>query len=210
MKKEATAMDLQERDFVMVIDKSGSMEEEDCPGGLTRFKSAEETTVAVAKKLQALDPDGITVIPFSSTFKVYENTTPDKVSQIFKENQPMGGTILAPVLSNVFKSYLDRKKAGTTKKNGEILVVVTDGAPADEKEVAKTIVNFTKSLDNGDNEYGVLFLQVGKDGGAAKFLKSLDDDLTKQGASHDIVDTKTMEELENIGLTEALLASLND
>lgn len=57
---------------------------------------------------------------------------------------------------------------------------------------------------------GISFLQVGKDSGAHAFLKRLDDDLVKQGAKHDIVDTKTMEELETIGLTEALIAALND
>jgi hypothetical protein len=87
---------------------------------------------------------------------------------------------------------------------------VTDGQPADEKEVAAEIVKFANQLDNGDAEYGIQFLQVGKDAGASAFLKKLDDSLTSQGAKHDIVDTKTMEELESIGLTEALLAALND
>lgn len=201
---------LENRDYVMVIDKSGSMNEMDCPGGKSRWDSCRETTEAVANKLQQWDPDGITVIPFAGSFKIYPNTTPAKVKDVFKENEPLGGTILAPVLKAVFADYIARKKAGTTKANGEILVVVTDGQPSDECEVAKEIVNFTKTLDNGDGEYGIQFLQVGKDAGAAKFLKKLDDDLVSQGAKFDIVDTKTMEELENIGLTEALMASLND
>lgn len=201
---------LENRDYVLVLDKSGSMGETDCPNGQSRWDSAKESTLAIAKKIATLDPDGITVIPFSGTFKVYENTTPDKVSQIFQENEPMGGTTLAPVLKSIFTSYLARKKAGTTKTNGEILLVVTDGQPTDEKEVAKEIVAFGNKLDNADTEYGISFLQVGRDPAAARFLKSLDDDLVKQGAKHDIVDTKTMEELETIGLTEALMAALND
>lgn len=202
--------DLKDRDYVLVIDKSGSMDEKDCPGGQSRFECAQESTLAVARKLAELDPDGIKVIPFSGSFKVYDNTTPEKVKDVFKENQPMGGTLLAPVLQAVFADYLSRKKAGTTKTNGELLVVVTDGCPSDESEVAKSIVKFANQLDNADVEYGIQFLQVGKDPAATKFLKKLDDDLVNQGAKHDIVDTKTMEELESIGLTEALLAALND
>lgn len=201
---------LNNRDFVLVLDKSGSMGDRDCAGGKSRWETAQESTEAIANKVSTYDPDGITVIPFAGTFKEYANTTPAKVKDIFNENEPMGGTILGPVLKSVFSNYLSRKKAGTTKVNGEILVIVTDGAPNDEADVAKEIVNFTKSLDNADGEYGIQFIQVGKDGGAAQFLRRLDDDLVKQGAKFDIVDTKTMDELENIGLTEALLASLND
>lgn len=201
---------LENRDFVIAIDKSGSMGATDTKTGVSRFKDAEETTIAIANKVQPYDADGITVIPFNGSFKVYESVTPAKVADVFKENEPCGGTTLAPVLKAVFKSYDDRKKAGNAKANGEILVVVTDGAPQDENEVAKTIINFTKTLDNGDDEYGILFLQVGKDSGAHAFLVKLDDDLTKMGAKYDIVDCKTMEELEEIGPTAALLAALDD
>lgn len=201
---------LENRDYVLVLDKSGSMEATDTPSGKSRWKEAEESTLAIASKITQYDPDGITVIPFASSFKVYENQTASKVAQVFKENSPMGGTTLAPVLKQVFADYNKRKAAGQTKANGELLIVVTDGQPSDEREVAAEIVKFTKTLSNGDDEYGIQFIQVGKDAEAARFLKKLDDDLTSQGAAHDIVDTKTMEELENVGLTEALMAALDD
>jgi uncharacterized protein YegL len=201
---------LENRDYVLLLDKSGSMEETDCAGGKSRWESARESTEAVASLIQKYDADGIKVIPFASNYKVYDGTTASKVKDIFKENSPMGGTVLAPALKVAFDDYLARKKAGTTKANGEMLLVVTDGQPSDESDVAKAIVNFTKSLDNGDGEYGISFIQVGKDAQAARFLKKLDDDLVAQGAKFDIVDTKTMDELENIGLTETLLAALND
>lgn len=201
---------LENRDYVLVLDKSGSMEATDCPGGQSRWKSAEESTVALSRKISTLDPDGITVIPFASSFKVYENVTPDTVQNIFTENSPMGGTTLAPVLKHVFADYAKRKAAGKAKANGEMLIVVTDGAPTDPSDVAKEIVRFGNTLENGDDEYGIQFIQVGKDVQASAFLKKLDDDLTSQGAKYDIVDTKTMEELENIGVTEALMAALDD
>lgn len=205
----ATSEQLKDRDYVLILDKSGSMSERDCPGGKTRWETAQESTMALANKTQAYDPDGITVVPFASTFKIYESTTPAKVADVFKENEPIGGTILGPVLNAVFQSYLDRKKSGNAKKNGEICLVITDGCPSDEPQVVNEIIKFAGKLDS-DEEYGISFLQVGRDQHAHEFLKRLDDNLTKEGAKFDIVNAKTMEELETVGITEALLASLND
>lgn len=201
---------LKNRDYVLVIDKSGSMTANDCPGGKSRWESAKESTIAIANKICEFDPDGITVYTFAGSFKKYENTTASKVAQIFQENEPMGGTTLGPVLADVFADYSSRKKAGSTKANGEMLLVVTDGQPSDESAVAKEIIKFGNGLDNADQEYGISFLQIGKDAEAARFLKKLDDDLVSQGAKHDIVDTKTFEEVETIGLTETLVAALMD
>lgn len=201
---------LKNRDFVLVIDKSGSMADTDTPTGQSRWAYAQESTLAIANKIAEFDPDGITLIPFAGSFKVHENVTPAKVKDVFAEHSPMGGTTLGPVLKSVFASYLARKTKGETKASGEMLIVVTDGQPQDDLHVAREIVEFTKKLDNGDGEYGVAFFQVGRDSAASAFLKKLDDDLTTQGAKFDIVDTKTMDELENIGLTEALIAALVD
>lgn len=200
---------LKNRDYNLIIDKSGSMETRDCVGGQTRWDAAKESAQAIANRCAEYDPDGITVIPFASNFKVYENTTPNKVGDVFRENSPMGGTVLAHVLQNRFDAYLADKTAGKAKANGVMTLVITDGQPQDENEVARSIVNFTKKLDSRE-EFGLAFFQVGKDPGASAFLKKLDDDLTAQGAKFDIVDTKTMEEIETIGLTEALVAALTD
>jgi uncharacterized protein YegL len=199
---------LSNRDYTILIDKSGSMQETDTVSGQTRFKYAEESTIALARKLESFDPDGLTLMPFSGSFKVYDNVTAANVAGVFKENEPMGGTMLAAPLKEVFKRFGEAKKNGTLKSNGQICIVVTDGEPSDQAEVASTIVDFTKTLENGDGEFGLLFLQVGKDATATRWLKMLDDNL--KGAKFDIVDVKTFDELEQIGITEALIASLND
>lgn len=186
------------------------METRDTPSGQTRWKYAEESVSAIANKLAEYDPDGIAVLPFASSFKAHENVTPATVANIFAEHSPMGSTVLTPPLKWCFENYLKNKKEGKAKENGAIVVVITDGQPNDEDDVAQAICKFTKQLDNGDEEFGISFLQVGKDATAKNYLRRLDDSLEKEGAKFDIVDTKTMEELENIGLTEALVASLTD
>lgn len=201
---------LKNRDYVLVLDKSGSMGERDTPTGQSRWDYAKESVVAIANKVSEYDPDGITLIPFAGTFKVHQNANPGTISSMLAEHSPMGGTTLAPVLKNVFDTYLQNKKDGKTKANGEMLIVITDGQPTDESAVANQIVQFGNKLDNGDAEYGIAFIQVGRDQGATAFLKKLDDDLGKLGAKHDIVDTKTIDEVEQLGLTECLTAALTD
>lgn len=200
---------LKNRDYVLLLDKSGSMEEKDTPTGQSRWEAARESVTAIANKVSEYDPDGITVVPFAGNFQVYDNTTPGKVKDIFKENSPMGGTRMAGPLQAIFDNYLTQKSKGQTKANGVICLVVTDGQPQDEAEVARAIVQFTKKLDTRE-EFGLSFIQVGRDASASAYLKRLDDHLTAEGAKLDIVDTKTMEELENSSLTDALIAALTD
>lgn len=199
---------LKNRDYYLLIDKSGSMCETDTANGQTRFQYAEESTIALSKAVSAYDPDGITVIPFAGSFKVYDNVTEAKVKDVFLENSPMGGTVLAPPLKKVFDTHNAKKKSSSLPTNGSICVVITDGQPKDEDEVASTIINFTKTLENGDDEFGLLFLQVGKDSHAKKYLEKLDDNLT--GAKFDIVDAKTMDDMENLGVIDAIVGSLDD
>lgn len=202
---------LENRDYVIAVDRSGSMGVTDTKSKNSRWKEAHETTVALARKAEQFDPDGINVYVFWDKHKVYNNVSSSAVENIFKEQDPNGGTTLAPVLEAVFADYLSRKKNGQTKANGELLTVITDGQPSDDVAVAKSIAAFTKKLDNGDDEYGILFLQVGQDGSATQFLQMLDDDLVKKyGAAHDIVDTKTVEQIGDMTLVEALEGALND
>lgn len=199
-----------DRDYTIVIDKSGSMSMNDCPGGKTRWETAQEGTEAIARKCATLDPDGITVYMFASAFKRHDNVTPDKVSQIFAEHEPFGSTDTAGVLSDIFKQWGARKKAGELK-NGETVLVITDGEPNDRQAVARCIKEVTGQMD-ADPELAISFLQVGKDQAAQSFLQHLDDGLEKEGAKFDIVDTKTFAEIEEKGmtLTEVLAAAIED
>jgi len=200
---------LKNRDYVLLIDKSGSMISDDTPNGQTRWKAVQELTMALATKISELDPDGITVYTFDDSFTKYENVTAEKVNEIFAKQKPGNGTAFVPVLTDVFNSYNKRKKADQTKPNGEICLVVTDGAPQDATPAMKKIVEFGNGLASADDEYGISFFQIGKDPSASQFLKQLDDELVSQhGAKHDIVDTKTFDQIGEIGLTEALTQAL--
>lgn len=203
-----TAADLSKFDFELLIDTSGSMSTP-VPGGKTRLQWSQEQSEAVARACEKFDTDGITVVAFQNSFKTYENTTADKVHQIFTENEPGGGTDTAGVLKSRIDAYFARKAQNGASTKPTILVVITDGAPNNEKEVEKVIVDATQKLDNGD-ELSITFFQVGDDENAAKFLQHLDDELENAGAKFDIVDTKRWADLENMRIVDALVAAVND
>lgn len=199
---------LTDRDFVFVVDKSGSMGTQDERGGISRWEAVAEAAVALARKAVKYDPDGLTLYTFNGRFRRFDNVNDAaQVARIFEEEEPTGSTNLDAVLSAIFDDYLKRKAKGETKKNGEIAVVVTDGIPDDRSAVKNAITKFTHTLEV-DEEYGILFIQVGSDPGARMFLKTLDDDL--KGCKFDIVDTLTMDELADKTLSEALAGAIAD
>jgi hypothetical protein len=200
---------MSDRDYTLIIDKSGSMSTPDQAGGRSRWKIAEESTIALARKCEEFDPDGITVYVFSGRFKRYENVTAAKVAQIFQENDPSGTTNLGSVLQDALNNYFERKAAGTTKLNGETILVITDGEPDDRKAVMKVIIEASRRLDR-DEELAISFIQVGNDAQATRFLKILDDELQSAGAKFDICDTITMDDMEDMSLSEVLLNAIND
>ena len=200
---------LENRDYTLIIDKSGSMATPDQKGGRSRLVAAQESTLALASKCEQFDPDGITIYLFSGKFKRYDNVTSAKVTQIFTENDPSGTTDLAGVLKNATDDYLQRKAAGQTKPNGETILVVTDGEPDDRKAVMRVIIEVSRRLDR-DEELAISFIQVGNDAQATRFLKILDDELQSAGAKFDICDTITMDDMEDMSLSEVLLNAIND
>lgn len=200
---------LDNRDYTLIIDKSGSMATPDQKGSKSRWSTAQESTFALASKCEQFDPDGITVYVFSGRFKRYENVTATKVTQIFQENDPSGTTDLAGVLKHATDDYFQRKSSGQTKPNGETILVITDGEPDDRKAVMKVIIEASRKMDR-DEELAISFIQVGTDAQATRFLKVLDDELQGAGAKFDICDTITMEDMEDMSLSEVLLNAIND
>lgn len=188
-------MDLKNLDIEFLLDKSGSMTQCDCPGGKSRWVSAQETTLALATLAEKYDPDGITVVPFNNAFKVHEGVTATKVDQIFKEHVPMQSTDTAAALRDRLDAHFARRAAGGTKST--CLLVMTDGEPNDRTAVADAIVEATKKM-TADEELAISFVQVGHDAEAAKFLQWLDDDLIGRGAKFDIVDTVNIEAITDI------------
>ncbi len=200
---------LENRDYTLIIDQSASMATTDQKNGQSRWTALQESTFALAARCEEFDLDGITIYLFAKGFKRYDNVTAAKIKQIFTENIPGDTTNLAGVLQDAINNYFQRKAEGKTKPVGEVILVVTDGTPGDRQAVFEVIINATQRLEN-PQELRISLIQVGADTKATKFLHAIDDELQSVGAKFDICDTITLDQLEDMSLTDVLIKAITD
>lgn len=199
-----------QRDYTLILDKSGSMARKDMPNGPTRWKAAEESIYALAAKVFEFDPDGIDVWMFSNGNIFYPNVRPEQVQQMFQENEPCGGTAMADVLKNALDAYFTKRDTGKSKPNGDVIFVITDGEPDSQIDVINTLVNAAFRLRPSDN-LAINFIQIGNDASATQFLKVLDEDLVpKYKIPYDFIKTIKIGDLERQGLTQTILNLINE
>lgn len=199
---EAQRAALSEYDFYVLIDKSGSMGSPVKAGSTrTRWQAVQETAEQIAREISTIDTDGITVVMFGgSSIQAYENVDGNKVAEVFAQNRPSGSTPLAEALTKTLQlSEVSNKK--------DFIIVFTDGVPDDGAAVAKIIVGKSNKMA-ADDECTILFIQVGDDASAEKYLRGLDDNL--KGAKFDIVDAKTQAEAEGMTVEDLLCNAIVD
>lgn len=189
-----------EFDYILLVDQSGSMSEASTVlEGRTKWDEAKEFTEAFARYAETADDDGITLIKFSSTATAYDGVKAAAVHDLFVKNSPHGGTNLAAALDAAFaKKYSASKKA--------IIVCITDGVPDNESAVARSIVAATNKIEDA-SQINLLFVQIGDDAHAAKFLDNLDNSL--QGAKYDIVDTLSAADAGALSMEQLVFQAVN-
>jgi hypothetical protein len=107
--------DLALRDYVLIVDKSGSMQTPDC-NGKSRWKAAEESTFALAVKCEQFDTDGIDLYLFNGNFRKYSNTTSAKVADIFKEHDPQCSIYISHVVLHEHHPVFSKLHIDTVKQ----------------------------------------------------------------------------------------------
>lgn len=201
MSNEANIAKLSEYDFIVAIDASGSMGTEDVKGR-SRWETMQETAEQLCRDISKIDSDGLGLVVFSgSTVDSFDGVGVDKISEIFRNRRPSGSTPLAEALT------ASLKLAGKSDKK-DFIIVFTDGVPDDKAAAAKVIRDQSNSQKE-DDELTILFIQVGYDSAATKYLQMLDDELT--GCKFDIVDAKTIEQAEKFSSTvDLIIEAIND
>jgi len=192
---------LSEYDFLVCIDCSGSMGAVDRGESKSRYAKMQETVESFCRDIEKIDSDGIDLVFFGATVNAYPAVTSAKVAEVFSMREPRGGTPLGKALNQAFSM------AGMSAKK-DFILVFTDGVPDNEAEVRDAIVAQTMK-QSSDDACTVLFVQVGNDTDATRFLKNLDDNL--RGAKYDIVDAMTVDEANQFASTaEMVLKAIND
>lgn len=199
-------------DVIVFIDASHSMAVADC-GGQSRWQWCKEQTVNLSKLLKVQKvPLGehLKMVAFSDNFKVYPGVSWDSVSQFFECNKPSGNTDMNRAIKSELGQYFAARKA--LKSGGTLrpllIAMITDGLPDRPLALKETIVEATKQMTESD-EIAITFLQVGTDLKATKYLQELDECLVARKAVHDIVKSKTFEQINRAGLVGALLQSVS-
>jgi Mg-chelatase subunit ChlD len=188
-------------DFIIGIDKSGSMGTEDCKGK-SRWQYVQETACQFARELSKIDSDGLGLVMFGGAHITKEDgVDANRIADAFAKNRPSGSTPLAEGLTACLEL------AGKSDKK-DFIIIFTDGEPDDRAAAKKVIIDAANKQDT-DDALTILFIQVGNDAAAGKYLAELDDNLKE--AKFDIVDAKTQAEAEAFpSLTDLILHAIND
>lgn len=206
---------LQDRDYTLIIAKTATELGSKPPGFAERWTLAQDAVVALAQQCEAFDPDGITIYVAQNCpqnvckFQRYTQVGSANLAAVIQENYPPHRIDLQQVLQAALDDYFHRKATGTTKPNGEIILVLIDGEPSDRMAVAKIIKEATHQMQVNE-ELGIAFVQIGEDVIAQGFLTALDNNLKESGAKFDIVHTQLLTTIEPDSLTNLLLDSLYD
>lgn len=215
--KDATVLS---RDYTIIIDQSGSMGNSDWAdvsedmvmmlgdqykAGHQRMSLWNQAGIAaafLAEHAVEVDPDGISLIFFSSSVSVYENVKSAKqVLDKFRSRRPGGGTGLTAALNEALQP--------DTMGRAETVLVITDGAPNNQAGVEGAIVSAARQLCR-DQDLAITFLQVGSASGATRFLEYLDDNLEKKHGIFDIVDTMSQKQMSGRTFLQIIESGIHD
>lgn len=162
----------------------------------------QESVLNIARAANKIDGDGIGLVIFGGTkISASDNLKNDAIKAAFAQRNPGGSTPLAEALTAALAL------AGKSDKK-DLVIVFTDGVP-DNQAAATDVIRKQANGQATDDACTILFIQVGKDAAATKYLRSLDDGLA--GAKFDIVDAKTIDEVEQFAsIAELLVAAIAD
>lgn len=198
---------LSKYDVVIVLDKSGSMDERDCPGGMSRWDWCRDQMMSLTAQISSVFKNGITVALYSSDYDIFRNVDLGYVNRIFGENGPSGGTYTGKVMEAVFDDYFARRASNPATR--KLLVqVVTDGDPSDKGALIAAIARASQMI-NSPGEITVNFLQIGHEEAGARTLAKLDSNMASEGAKFDIVRVEPFAAVEREGLPRALADAIN-
>lgn len=211
------------RDVVIVIDKSRSMEEMDCPGGapnvlnrflfagpggrdfgaITRWEWCRRQTLHVASQLAAVPGSRIKLVLFDDRVEQFDHVSLQAVGDIFNRFRPSGGTNATKALKTVLNDYFESKRSYGAARPLSV-VCITDGAPSSPRSLKDLLIETSIKMQS-PGEIAISFLQIGDDREGNRLLPELDFGLVGEGAQFDIVSCRSFNSLSRVGLMRALL-----
>jgi hypothetical protein len=218
--KEEMLIVLQQREIIILYDKSGSMGSIDndptkdstlnSNNNWTRWDSAKIAITAIMELALSFDKNNeIDIMAFPGSkksnvfsfgkysFNINKIKNISEIEKIFRDTYPSDTTPLGEALTYLRQNKLD---ALLKEKQPFTVIIMTDGTPDNQENVkeffAKLIKDYKLNTEQNKHLAAFSFVQIGDDDNASQFLESLDDDmatyLKKKGINTpvDIIDTK--------------------
>lgn len=190
---------LKDYDICVLIDRSGSMEDEIEGGRQTKWQWMQTIVRDFALEARQFAGKTLTVLTFNRQFKVTENVTPASLYQVFSGLSPEGGTDLYSPLS-----YCLERQARNSSAKPLLVAVITDGEPDAYEQVA-ALIKAATARQKRQTDLQITFLGIGENTIGEGVLNYFDDALVSQGARFDVVDAISFEDLKQLGIAAALM-----
>lgn len=194
---------LSTRNVVILVDRSSSMNEKDCPGNVSRWRWCQEQAELFSGQIAGVLNERFTLGLFAHNYEIYPNVTVDQMGRLFGRKKLGLGTHPEGALREIFDSYF----RGDMGQKPLAIAIVSDGDPNDEDKVAEVIKEATWQMRSPD-QISITFLQVGHDEDGTDTLREFDQQLRRQGAKYDIVDRRSFYDVQRLGLLGSLVVAI--
>jgi hypothetical protein len=189
----------------ILVDKSTSMNEKDCPGHISRWRWCQEQAELFSQQTAGVLSERFTLAMFAHNYDIYPSVTLDQMRRLFEHTKRKIGTHPEGALREIFDAYF----RGSMGQKPLVIAVISDGEPNDPEKVEEVIREATWQMKSPD-QVSVTFLQVGHDEDGSEILREFDQQLRRRGAKYDIVDRKSFFEVQRLGLLGSLVASIKE
>lgn len=168
------------RQYLIIVDKSGSMCLQDGEG--SRWDSARKAVENFIDTILKYDVDGLVPLYLydSKPYFIGEVQHSYQVLDVFKKYRPGGENALDLVLDVAMEEYCGRKRPNYEVVPGLTIIVLLDGAePAHNKvlQVMQKFANPTNGYITNHTQLAIAFIQIGDDDSATDFLQTLDNNV---------------------------------
>jgi hypothetical protein len=200
---------LKNRDYTFILAREASPSASAPPGLKHQWRIAEKSILAIARHCEELDANGLNIYLATNPYQKIAQTNSNALLLLFEDSYATPEVRLFEALQAAIADYFQHQQNKKTPSSGDIILVILDSEPTQQREIVKLLVETTQKMDD-PNSLGIMFAQVGDNPMERGFLQSLDDDLAIAGAKFDLVDTKILGKIAPDDIENFLLNSIFD